>query len=345
MEGARPDIEVGYPTWPLHYRAGWGYMLLTNFLPAQGNGTFRLHALATDKEGHVVSLGARTIVCDNLHAVKPFGTIDDPTAGQTKSGTFFNFGWVLTPLTATVPKDGHTITVYVDSVPLGNLSTPPNVYNAYRADVSNNFPGLNNSAVRDRAGGPVGAFNLDTTGYLNGVHTIFWIAFDDLGRGDGIGSRFFSISNVGGAPMAADPDLALPTDRSGLLKIGLVPDRDRAEEAGEGFRLKPAPLKRGAPEGGPISVEIEELGFVELRFRPESRIRDGSGLRFIGWGDGASKLLPIGSTLDPETGVFSWIPGPGFLGRHVLHFAVSDGERKSAPLTVAVDIVPKKTVR
>ena len=35
------------------------------------------------------------------------------------SGTFFNFGWVLTPLTATVPKDGHTITVYVDSVPLG----------------------------------------------------------------------------------------------------------------------------------------------------------------------------------------------------------------------------------
>ena len=145
------------------------------------------------------------------------------------------------------------------------------MYNAYRADVSNNFPGLNNSGVR----GPVGAFNLNTTGYLNGVHTIFWIAFDDRGRGDGIGSRFFSISNVGGAPMAADPDLALPTDRSGLLKIGLVPDRDRAEEAEEGFRLKPAPLKRGAPEGGPISVEIEELGFVELRFRPESRIRDG----------------------------------------------------------------------
>ncbi len=114
-------------------------------------------------------------------------------------GTFYNFGWVMTPLNGTVPKDGHTITVYVDSVPLGNLSTPPNVYNAYGPDVSGNFPGLNNTGGPGAGeGGPVGAFSLNTTGYANDVHTIFWIAYDDLGRGEGIGSRFFNIINTGG---------------------------------------------------------------------------------------------------------------------------------------------------
>ncbi|MCX6563183.1 MAG: YCF48-related protein, partial [Candidatus Aminicenantes bacterium] len=115
VEGARPDVEANYPTYPLNYRSGWGYMLLTNFLPGQGNGTYKLYAYATDKEGNQVSLGTKTITCDNAHASKPFGTIDTPTQGGDASGSLFvNFGWVLTPMPKTVPKNGSTISVWVD---------------------------------------------------------------------------------------------------------------------------------------------------------------------------------------------------------------------------------------
>ena len=219
VEGPRPDIETGYPNYPMNYAAGWGYMLLTNFLPNQGNGTYKLYAIATDKEGHIVTLGTKTITCDNANAVKPFGTIDTPAQGGTASGNqFVNFGWVLTPLPGTVPKDGHLITVYVDSVLRGNLSAPPNLYNAYRPDVSNNFPGLNNTGGPGAGQEPVGAFFLDTTQYANGIHTIWWIAYDDLGQGDGIGSRFFTIANAGGSPEPGPAvDFPKPSARSSRL--------------------------------------------------------------------------------------------------------------------------------
>jgi len=74
---------------------------------------------------------------------------------------------------------------------------------------------------------------------------------------------------------------------------------------------------------------------VELRF-------EGQGGRFIGWGATEVKELPIGSTLDRDRGIFSWMPGPGFLGRHVLHFAITDGKMKSRPLEVVVNIVARK---
>ncbi|UCH96064.1 MAG: right-handed parallel beta-helix repeat-containing protein, partial [Candidatus Aminicenantes bacterium] len=46
VEGARPDVEQAYPHYPMNYKAGWGYMMLTNFLPNGGNGTFKIHAIA-----------------------------------------------------------------------------------------------------------------------------------------------------------------------------------------------------------------------------------------------------------------------------------------------------------
>jgi|GEM_PF-759945 len=197
VDGARPDVEADYPGYPLNYRAGWGYMLLTNFLPAQGNGTYNIHAYATDKEGSQVHLGTKTIGCDNANAVKPFGTIDTPAqGGDASGGAYVSFGWVLTPQPKTMPKDGSTIDVYVDSVKVGNLAAAPNVYDQYRADVATAFPGLNNSD------GPVGACYLDTTGLANGVHTIYWIARDDAGAADGIGSRYFNVVNAGSPPGA-----------------------------------------------------------------------------------------------------------------------------------------------
>ena len=108
-------MEQAFPGYPKNYQAGWGYMLLTNFLPNSGNGTFILYAKATDLEGHEVTLGTKTIHCDNANAVKPFGAIDTPPQGGTANGSSFtNLGWVLTPQPNSIPTDGSTINVFVD---------------------------------------------------------------------------------------------------------------------------------------------------------------------------------------------------------------------------------------
>ena len=70
IEGARSDVELNYPQYPFDYKAGWGYLLLTNSLPGGGNGTCNIYAIAKDKERNQVTLGTKTIICDNAHAVK-----------------------------------------------------------------------------------------------------------------------------------------------------------------------------------------------------------------------------------------------------------------------------------
>ncbi len=192
--GARPDVEAGSPNAPFNYRAGWGYLLLTNFLPNNGgsaglgNGTYKLHAIAHNKSGAAVDLGTHTLSVDNAHASRPFGSIDTPGQGGTASGTaFINFGWALTQNPYFIPIDGSTLTVQVDGVAVGRPT-----YNQNRADIANTFPGLANS------NGAVGFFYIDTTALSNGVHTLAWVVYDNAGRGDGIGSRYFTVFNSGG---------------------------------------------------------------------------------------------------------------------------------------------------
>jgi hypothetical protein len=51
--------------------------------------------------------------------------------------------------------------------------------------------------------------------------------------------------------------------------------------------------------------------------------------------------LPIGSHLDTQTGRFSWMPGPGFLGEYRFVFIENaEGIRRAAE--VMVDILPKR---
>jgi len=225
VDGARPDVETANPNAPLNWRGGWGYMLLTNFLPAAsgasgaGNGTYILHAIAHNKAGITADLGNKTITCDNAHASKPFGTIDTPGQGATVAGTVTNFGWALTQQPNKIPTDGSTMTVIVDGQTLGHP-----VYNQYRADIAAAFPGYANS------GGAVGFFMLDTTALADGVHTISWVVYDNAARGDGIGSRYFTVQN-GGTGGVAEP-------------------------AG-------GPFATG--EGLMSNLETEELGRVELR--------------------------------------------------------------------------------
>ena len=197
VTGARPDVAALYPTTPLHEAAGWGVIVLTNYLPNQGNGTFRLQVFADDVDGHSTLLGTRTITCTNATATAPFGAIDTPGPGSTASGgAYVNFGWALaaqpTGSGRFIPFDGSTIVVYVDSLPVGTVT-----YNNARPDIQTLFPGYANTD------GAIGFRLLDTTALANGVHTLAWVVTDNLGAAAGIGSRFFTVSNSTGVGSVA----------------------------------------------------------------------------------------------------------------------------------------------
>jgi photosystem II stability/assembly factor-like uncharacterized protein len=355
VDGARPDVETAYPGYPLNYRAGWGYLLLTNSLPDGGNGTYTLYAIATDKEGNQVSLGQKTITCDNRNAVKPFGAIDTPTQGGTASGNaFINFGWALTPQPKLISMDGSTILVWVDGLPLGHPT-----YNNYRADIASLFPGFANS------NGAVGFYYLDTTGYFNGVHTIAWSVEDSQGAADGIGSRYFQIlnsgsgSSVGGTRATISGTANLPST-SGVRSIAEIQNHfsDMTSpihvRRGYGFD-RPAESVFPNREGM-IGVSISELERVAIYLDPaqawetreelEARGRElretknsfysssvpDATPRYSSFLLVGSELrpLPIGSTFDAERGVLYWQPGPGFLGDFDFIFVENGRNTKKA---------------
>jgi hypothetical protein len=296
VAGARPDVEATYPSAPLNYRAGWGYMLLTNLLPnsggspGPGNGPYKLHAIAINKTGQTSDLGTRGITVDNTHASKPFGTIDTPGQGDTISGNaYVNFGWALTQNPYCIPTDASTINAYIDSTAVGRP-----VYNQFRSDVATFFPGLCNT------NGAVGFFYIDTTKFSNGVHTISWVVYDNQGRGDGIGSRYFTVLNSGteNEPLSAELTL-LAGKEMVALRQGFDPNRDME------------PLRPDA--SGAYSIETEELGRVEIQVGAMRGYLEVNGER---------RPLPIGSTL--RSGVFYWQAGPGFLGDYPFVFQRPD---------------------
>ena len=339
VEGARPDVELTYPNYPNGYKAGWGYMLLTNFLPNGGNGNFTLQAIATDIEGHQVTLGKKTIECDNAHTVKPFGAIDTPAQGGGASGNSFrNQGWVLTPPPNKIPVDGHTILVWIDGINIGNP-----VYNIYRSDIATLFPGYANS------NGAMAYLDFDTGAYENGVHTIQWTAIDDAGNTDGIGSRYFTVQNTNNRQKAFSDNNPPPYPYK--PEPGLV-----GENSGE--ELPPIMIKKGydpaaAPQAiysdnsGNFTIDITELERLEIDLTAMGRMgQDPTNAHQEKWqgshliGDRFSRL-PIGSTLEPLKGVFCWTPGPGFTGSYRLVFTATKPNGESRQIFVTVNLHPK----
>jgi hypothetical protein len=265
-------------------------------------------------------LGIKTIICDNANAVKPFGAVDTPAQGGTASGSdYVNFGWALTPLPNTIPLDGSTIQVWVDGVLLGHP-----VYNQYREDIATLFPNYNNS------NGAVGFFDLDTTQYENGVHTIAWSVEDDAGNADGIGSRYFTIQNLGSTSGVSGQESVVSGKRT-LLEIPI--DYSEPVEVIKGFNRNIIPLKSYPDGNGNIAIEIHELERIEIYLNDyqvegnailnkassnNSKFKIQNSKFYSGFYVIGSQLrpLPIGAAIDMERGIFSWLPGPGFLGEY-----------------------------
>lgn len=301
IEGARPDIEAAYPGYPNNYLSGWGYMILTNYLPNGGNGVYTLQAIAFDVEGKQTTLGSSTINVDNINSKNPFGAIDTPTQGGLASGDrFVNWGWALTPLPNSIPVNGSTIDVWVDGVNLGHP-----VYNLKREDIANFFPGYANS------GGAAGYFYLDTTAYRNGVHSLQWTVVDSAGNTDGIGSRYFIVRNVGTSRRSEKPE----GNQINRLFFSPGLSRDFSYTTGPVSTIKPLSLK--VRKGFNDTREREDVrpgknGEIVIEIRELERLAVYIG----GEGEWEIKPGPIGSTVDRQGRVFYWQPGAGFVGQY-----------------------------
>ncbi len=333
IDGARPDVLAAFPSAPMNTRAGWGFMVLTNMLPNQGNGTYLFYMRAQDRDGNTTLLGTRTMTCANVSATKPFGAIDTPTQGGTASGaSFVNFGWALTPQPKLIPIDGSTITVLVDGTPLGTVD-----YNHERPDIEALFPGFQNTAG---ANGAVGFRVIDTTTLNNGMHTISWTVVDSQGAIEGIGSRFFTVSNGLGAPMTAVMEVEGAAAERGIATSAMIlaaPRDDSPVLGRRGWDLDSPWRWYGVGAAGRAVMRGEEIDRFELA------LGDHVGTRYTGHlrvGGGLSPL-PIGSQLDAATGQFTWAPGVGFVGTYDLVFVRWEGTQAVARHEVRIILAPK----
>jgi hypothetical protein len=94
----------------------------------------------------------------------PFGYLDSPAPGETISGIYTIYGWAL--------DDNQLIArveIYLDGKMIGVA-----VYGESRPDVANAHPG------RDGSPNFGYSFQLDTTLYSNGTHTLSALAFSSL---------------------------------------------------------------------------------------------------------------------------------------------------------------------
>lgn len=182
-DGARPDVAAAFPNAPQKTRGGWGYMLLSNVLPGDGDGTFTFHAFAIDAEGKQTLLGSRDVSLTNATADQPFGALDAPGPGEIVSGEYTFAGWVVAPS----PMQINLVNIVLDGQTIGVAR-----YGLPRPDVASLFTGPN--APPDAAAAGF-RFTIDTRGLANGLHTIAFVARSNASIVSGLGSRFFTVRN------------------------------------------------------------------------------------------------------------------------------------------------------
>ncbi len=196
----------------------------------------------------------------------------------------------------------------IDSGPL-----QPVVYGDARADIAGAFAGFSNTAA---AGGHA---IIDWTTLTNGSHTIGWLVTDDCNRADGIGSRFFNVTTGTSLIAGVTP--------GGAASVAAQTESQEPITVARGHGELPEILTPG--DAGSRTVEIKQGERIEMRlprgFESASQIVSG----------GQHRALPVGATWDAASGIFSWEPAPGFLGRY--RFVFSNGRER---ISVRVVVVP-----
>jgi hypothetical protein len=325
VRGARPDIARVGAFRPEATRAGWGFMLLSNVLPTGSGGVFELSAYAEDIEGHRTLLGRKTVTFDNASSPFPFGTIDVPTQGGSASGTAAQVGgWVLAQAGKSIPFDGSTIRLNIDGALQPHVAT----YGLPRPDVATYFP----FPTYANANGPGAQFVVDTTQLTNGLHTVSWVAIDNFGVAQGIGSRFFTIDNGSGSqvtePLAAEARSAAAV-RALPQATGFVWNRRGSDERPWSLQFT-----------GGRTNEIRQTPAEPLEVALDTWVWSKGCGPYAGYlmtGDVAGPLPP-GASIDGDKGVFSWLPPAEFAGTFELVFVrqACTGREERIPLRVTI---------
>ena len=324
VRGARPDVAGG-PARPEITRAGWGFMLLSNVLPNGGNGTFTLSAYAEDIEARRTRIGQKTVTFDNTNSVFPFGTIDQPSQGGSLSGTAAPVvGWVLAQPGKSIPFDGSTIQLLIDGAVQPDIAT----YGLLRPDVAGFFP----FPSYVNANGSGAQFVIDTTPFANGLHTIVWVARDDLGVVQGIGSRYFTVAN-GASTQVVAPE----RETRSAAAIQALPKATAFVWNRQGF------------DNRRWALQFAGGGTNEIRQAPGERLE--VTLDTWWWSSGCGTYeahllkgdvagpLPPGASINGETGVFSWLPPVEFGGTFEFEFVrrACSGREERIPLRVVIE--------
>lgn len=362
ISGARPDVEAAYPSHPNAHRAGWGFLVLSNMLPsipggtpAGGQGIFDFYIFAIDAEG-LPSLLGRSIVdatptriyANNTAAAAPFGAIDLPAQGEVISGTYNNFGWVLTPpsgVDAEMDINGGGMSVFIDGIPIGMPT-----YNLCRGTVGNPVPsGVlcdDDISALFRAGGyrnllagrgAIGLLTFNTATLTNGLHSIAWGVTDSRGRSSGIGSRFITVLNGAGdvssdatASFAAavGQDVGRPIDDlAWLAEVSGSVHARAGYDASALWQLVPGQA------GQPRQFTLGEMDRLELALPMPL-----SGGTWEGYLVRHGRLVPLppGTSLQAERGHFGWQAVPGWVGTNDLLFVrrTAGGMRERVPVRV-----------
>ncbi|MDO8835986.1 MAG: hypothetical protein Q7V01_10325, partial [Vicinamibacterales bacterium] len=374
LAGARPDVEAAFPTYPQAYRAGWGYLMLTNMLPHVtsglaygGQGTLQLYAIATDVEGKTTLLGRSradhaptSITLTNDTIAKPFGAIDTPGQGETVSGLLANFGWVLTRDGNTsaeagdisIPTDGSTVGVFLDGVKVGQVA-----YNQCRGTVGNPVPaGLYcDDDVANIFGNamPQATFSqrvANQTAYRNldaGRAAIGSFAIDTTTLANGRHTIAWGVTDSAGRTEGIGSRFFhVLNSGADAGSVG-----DTAGQVPSAVRLKPDACVVGAGSSRSLSARVgfdsasafedapfDAEGVYKIRLAELGRLELRLGTVEAGYllANGARRELPPGSHLDTTTGVFRWAPGPGFFGTYRLVFQ-SAGAETVVDVTIGPD--------
>ncbi|MCP4154422.1 MAG: hypothetical protein GY757_42250, partial [bacterium] len=102
-------------------------------------------------------------------------------------------------------------------------------------------------------------------------------------------------------------------------------------------------VKKGAtPNNWETNLAAGLTGFYSINLNEVERLEVnlGQGANLEGFMVAGEYLnsLPAGSTLDKETGIFYWQPGPGFYGNYRLVFIDTDAEGNQQRTMVTVSI-------
>jgi len=154
------------------------------------------------------------------------------------------------------------------------------------------------------------------------------------------------VQNSSGALTAASTEAAVVASAAGSAVGKTVEDVAEVPPDYSAVRVKKAASDDPTPElvfpewTGEIKVRTREAEQVEVRLA--SQFDDGAAT-YEGYVamNGRMRPLPVGSTLNKSTGVFTWQPGPGFIGRYEFVFLRTSGYGTTTRIPVSVRIAPR----